>query len=100
MKSLYLNKGYSEEVTSTILDSKRGSTQDQYLPHINRFELFCNSKGTNIKHASVADGLEYLQSLKNKNLGYSAIGTARSALSLCIKETLEPLGQLKDVAIL
>ena len=45
---------------------------------------FCQDNGINIERASIQHGLEFLTFLYKQGLGYSAINTARSALSAVI----------------
>lgn len=46
--------------------------------------MFCSSRGINPISASLKDGLEFLHDRYENGLSYSAINTARSALSTII----------------
>ena len=61
--------------------SWRASTAKQYQIHLPRREVFCKSLNINKLNASIENGIDFLASLYEKGLGYSAINTARSALS-------------------
>ena len=61
--------------------SWRASTAKQYQIHLSRWEMFCKSRNINKFNASIENGTDFLASLYEKGLGYSAINTARSALS-------------------
>lgn len=61
--------------------SWRASTAKQYQIHLSRWEMFCKSRNINKFNASIENGIDFLASLYEKGLGYSAINTARSALS-------------------
>ena len=61
--------------------SWRASTAKQYQIHLSRWEMFCQSRNINKFNASIENGIDFLASLYEKGLGYSAINTARSALS-------------------
>ena len=61
--------------------SWRASTGKQYHIYLSRWEEFCKSRNINKFSASIENGIDFLASLYEKGLGYSAINTARSALS-------------------
>ena len=61
--------------------SWRASTGKQYHIYLSRWEEFCKSRNINRFSASIENGIDFLASLYEKGLGYSAINTARSALS-------------------
>ena len=67
--------------------SWRTGTTKQYRTYLSRWEVFCNQKGFNHLNASVENGIDFLASLFQNGLGYSAINTARSALSTVISMT-------------
>ena len=49
--------------------------------NLSRWETFCKSRNLNKFRASIENGIDFLASLYEQGLGYSAINTARSALS-------------------
>ena len=61
--------------------SWRTGTTKQYEVYLKRWEQFCQSQGINRFDASVENGIDFLATLFTSGLGYSAINTARSALS-------------------
>ena len=61
--------------------SWRTGTTKQYDVYLKRWEQFCQSKGINRFDANVENGIDFLATLFTSGLGYSAINTARSALS-------------------
>ena len=61
--------------------SWRTGTTKQYKVYLKRWEQFCQSQGINRFDASVENGIDFLATLFTSGLGYSAINTARSALS-------------------
>ena len=61
--------------------SWRTGTTKQYDVYLKRWEQFCQSKGIDRLDASVENGIDFLATLFTPGLGYSAINTARSALS-------------------
>ena len=46
-----------------------------------RWEHYCQTNGLSKLHATVENGIDFLATLFDSGLGYSAINTARSALS-------------------
>ena len=63
------------------MKSWRSGSQKQYAVYINRWITFCNQKGKSVFCRDVNLVLDFLVSLEELDLGYSAINTARSALS-------------------
>ena len=64
--------------------SRRESSNKLYNTYLTRWLIYCNINGKHPIHPSVPEALEFLQSLLDDNVvsrGYSAIATARSALS-------------------
>lgn len=59
----------------------------QYNTYLSRWEKFCRARNINAFNPSVETGIEFLTSLFSSGLGYSAINTARSALSSVITLT-------------
>lgn len=58
--------------------------QQQYHTYHERWRAFCHSRNINPLSASIEDGLEFLYDQFTRGLSYSAINTARSALSIII----------------
>lgn len=61
--------------------SWRSGTSKQYQTYLKRWETYCQSKGLGKFEATVENGIDFLATLFSAGLGYSAINTARSALS-------------------
>ena len=75
--------GLSSGTIDIIMASWRKSTGKQYTTYLSRWLTYCNDKKLNVTHATVNNGLDFLTLLFQQGVGYSAINTARSALSLC-----------------
>eukprot|EP00794_Sanderia_malayensis_P010385 gene10385-11466_t len=74
-----------------ILSSLADGTNKQYQPYMHKWIEYCNTKDILPYGASIVQGIEFLTELyHDNNRGYSAINTARLALSL-IFETVEGL---------
>ena len=71
----------STTATDIILASWRAGTNKQYQVYLKRWEQFCQSKGVDTFEVTVENGIDSLATLFSSGLGYSAINTARSALS-------------------
>ena len=81
IRSALNDKGFSPQSIDIILKSWRDSTKKQYLTYVHKWIQFCNMHNLNIFTADIAHILEFLTDLVNTGLTYSAINTARSALS-------------------
>ena len=72
----------SEKAQTLISHSWRGSTSKQYDVYIKKWTSYCGERNINPVSTSITNGVNFLASLfYEQNLGYSAINTARSALS-------------------
>lgn len=78
------SKGLSTTASDVILQAWKPGTQKQYKSYLQRWELYCREQKINPLSASVVDGINFLGDLYQKPLSYSAINTARSALSTVI----------------
>jgi len=91
-------QGFSPSTINIILSSWRKGTQSQYNSSLQKWLLFCREHHTSIFSPSVSEALDFLTSLYHKGLSYSAINTARSALSsVLLLGTDTPFGQLPIV---
>jgi hypothetical protein len=83
-----------------MIQGRRKSSLKLYSGYISQWKNYCSSRNLNYIHASVASGLAFLQSLFLRGLGYSALNTARSALSSVILLPNAPLfGAHPDVKL-
>lgn len=71
----------SAEAANISMCSWRPSTKKQYNTVIQKWFLFCHKKQVDSVQISLSNVLDFLTSLYHDGLGYSAINTARSALS-------------------
>ena len=93
-----VKKGLSEASVSMILESWRSSTKKQYLTYIHTWIVFCDRGKVETFTSDVAHILDFLSELYKEGLGYSAINSARSALSSFLGVTdKEPIGSLSLV---
>ena len=81
LKGVMGDCGFSPGVQDTIFASWRQGTIKQYDAALVKWDGFCKQKGVDPRQPAFETILEFLASLKDKGLSYSAVGTARSALS-------------------
>ena len=63
------------------MNSWRPKTKTQYDSYIKQYSVFCIGRGKDPTRSNLSLGLDFLYSLHEKGLSYSAINSARSALS-------------------
>lgn len=74
-------QGLSHEATAIILQSWRQSTKQQYEVYLKQWFQYCDRQQVNAITAPVESVLAFLSTLYKRNLKYSALNTARSAIS-------------------
>ena len=74
-------QGISKKAQNIICDSWRTNTKKQYSVYIQKWEQFCSRQHFNPMATTVNNVLNFFVELYDDGLGYSAINTARSALS-------------------
>ena len=77
-------KGLREQTLQIIMASWRDSTQKQYAGYLQKWQRFCSGRKVDIFSPPVEEVLHFLTELFEANCGYSALNTARSALSTFI----------------
>ena len=80
IRSKLQDQGIGPEATSIILDSWRKGTKNQYSSSLKHWLDYCKQHTYSITTPSLPQVLEFLTQ-KSTALGYSAMGTLRSALS-------------------
>lgn len=78
-----------EGVKDLILNSWRPKTRIQYEVYLRQWHTFCLIKGFNHKKPVLRQVHTFLYSLFKKGLTYSAVNTARSALSAYLRVRLD-----------
>ena len=76
--------GLSPDTIDILMASWRKSTGKQYATHLSRWVTDCKNKQLDVTYATINNGLDFLTFLYKHRVGYSAINTARTALSLAI----------------
>ena len=83
----------SSSAKDVLMASWREGTSKQYHTYLKRWRQYCDDKDIDLFQPGVHNGVEFLVSLYKAGLGYSAVNTARSALSsLLILENNEKFG--------
>lgn len=91
VREQYEKRGISKNTTEILLASWRDGTKKQYQVYIKKWLFFCCQRQTNQIQCSLVDVLDFMTMLFHKGLSYSALNSARSALSalgLCFDNTL------------
>ena len=74
-------KSLSTHSLDIMLVSWRKRTSKQCHTYIKKWTEFCSNRGIRYQEASLGVDIEFLASMYKSGIGYSAINTARSALS-------------------
>ena len=77
----FKNYNISGHVADILMASWRSSTQKQYKTYIEQWVKFCGDRKINCHSPQIGEALDFLAGLYDKNLRYSTLNTARSALS-------------------
>ena len=78
----YLNgKGLLTTPTTVMEQSWRPGTIKQYAIYLQKWKRFCSSRGVDPICPCLEGGINFLAELYDSGIGYSAINTARSAVS-------------------
>ena len=75
----------SQTAADIIMCAWRAGTKKQYHTYLKKWENYCNSQGIDPVSASVAQAINFLAELVCTGVGYSAINTARSAISTILE---------------
>ena len=84
-------QGLSKKVIKTIVHSWKSTSAKQYKVYLDKWDVYCHKKNIDPLKRNLIRGLDFLQSLITAGYSYSAINTARSALS-CIFDS-PPFGE-------
>ena len=87
-------EGLSRQTRDIIKASWRETTRKQYTSYIRKWFSFCHPRQKDPYHPTVGLILEFLTQLYESGLGYSAINTARSAISSFVIVDNTPAGQI------
>ena len=85
-----LQQNISKRACDIIMESWRSGTTRQYRVYVDKWRNFATERNENSIHSSVASVLDFLTQLHDTGSSYSAINTARSALSAAVELTDSP----------
>ena len=85
VRSRMESEGFSKTATNFIMSSWRSSTKGAYDVFIRKWELFADKIKVDKVSPTVKDAVNFLAQLVEEGFSYSAIATARSALSSFLK---------------
>ena len=77
-------RGISEDAASVIISSWRSSTRKQYGTYLQKWLSFCSAEQIDQFNPSINCVVKFLNKLLQDGLGYSAINTAKSAISSAV----------------
>ena len=78
------NYGLSPSAQEVLMASWKTGTTKQYHTYLKKWLLYYKENAVDVFRPGVTQGVEFLVSLFRSSLGYSAVNTARSALSSII----------------
>ena len=81
IRKAFQNQNISGKSIDIIMGSWLHSTQKQYASFIKRWLFYCSERQIDAFHAPLNEVLDFLTDLFESGLSYSALNTARSALS-------------------
>lgn len=81
IREKFKREGVNKKLIKILMQGWRPSTLRQYSVYLNRWTLFCVEHSVDPLHRDELLALEFLRKLFKQGYGYSALNTARSALS-------------------
>lgn len=81
IRQKFINQGYSNKVIKVLMKGWRIKTKKQYQVYLKKWTLYCKKRKWEPNEYKVQRCVKFLMNLYKEHLGYSAINTARSALS-------------------
>lgn len=81
IRKQFKDRGLSTTAVEVLESAWRAGTRKQYEGHLERWRQYCYQRHINPFSPTVEEGINFLAELFKKGLGYSALNTARSALS-------------------
>ena len=93
VESSWKERGISEQAREILSKSWKSSTRAQYKPYITKWELYCSDRRVDPMKAPVENVINFLSDIFETGVGYSAVDTARSALSTFLWIDGKPAGE-------
>lgn len=92
-----LDRGFSEQSIEIMCASWRGSSAKQYQVYLKKWLRFCSSRKIDPLSVDEIVVISFLTHLYNQGVGYSALNTARSALSTILNCQGTTIGNFPSV---
>ena len=77
VRKLYKDKGISDEIAETIIQLQRPNTKCKYDTYRKQWLQFCSQRMCDPMCPTLETVLEFLHALRQRNLGYSVLNSAR-----------------------
>ena len=84
LRKSYETAGISADIAEVLISSWQAGTQKQYNMYLKKWLAFCREVKVNNYAPTINQALTFLEPLQDDGLSYSALTTARSALSTII----------------
>ena len=81
---MLLKQGFDKHTVALMMDAWRPSTKKVYTTYLNKWSTFCIERNIDILNPSLPQACRFLRGLSDAGLGYTALNTARSALSVIL----------------
>jgi len=91
IRQKYQKLGYSNKVIGVLMDGWRLKTKKQYQVYLKKWIHYCNKRKWEPDVYNISNCVKFLMHLYKRKAGYSAINTARSALSALFDDP--PVGE-------
>ena len=79
------DQGISGEAENIIMAAWRPTTQKQWAPYLAKWSTYCDNRKVDTFSPGLKDVLNFLTELFETGIGYSAINTAKSALTAIVQ---------------
>lgn len=93
----YRNRGFPEDVVNIMCASWRKGSVEQYSVYFRKWLHFCSTRETDPLQLDEVEVLTFLTEMYKKGESYSAINTARSALSVILSKNGLSIGNFISV---
>ena len=93
LREKFRQTGVSGQALDILMAAWKDGTQAQYQGYLKQWRSFCMGRDIDMFTPQVSEVLDFLTTLFDKGLGYSALNTARSSLSSVINIEGRPVGE-------
>ena len=97
LRERFRQTGVSGQALDILMTAWKDGTQAQYQGYLKQWRSFCMGRDIDMFTPQVSEVFDFLTTLFDKGLGYSALNTARSSLSSVINIEGRSVGEHKIV---